>query len=94
MGGKLKKNSKKYLMMDQNEGNNTYRLFDPILKKYYIHRDIIIFNEIFRCEKYLNLLIIKQIKQKRNTEIGKDQSILLVMPETQFRCGLYYLSNC
>lgn len=32
-----------------------------------------------------------KVKKESNTEIGKDQSILLVAFETQFRCGLYYL---
>lgn len=37
-------------MIRYNEGNKAYQLFDPVMKKCYIHRDVIFNEKKPRCE--------------------------------------------
>lgn len=43
-------NLEKYLMINYSEENKVYHLFDLVMRKYYIRRNVI-FNEKFKCER-------------------------------------------
>ena len=66
-------------MIDFSDKNKTYRLFDLVMKKYYINGDII-FNEKPRCEfiemiKFIDYEINKT-NQQRHNEIDKYESYI------------------
>lgn len=58
-------NSEKFFMIDFSDKNKTYRLFNPIVKKYYIRGDII-FNEKSRYESIKMIKFIDNETNKTN----------------------------